>query len=123
MSTIVSCIFGWSPLDRGAFGLLGAGQRLAKQLDGKHCVLLMGTSPEATVSKLKEYADGLHLADHPLLAKYHSEITLTAMTQAWGSLRAEAILLGNDTYSQELTPRLAHRLTGSAAGDALSLEV
>src|SRR6185503_5499083 len=103
MSNVVTCIFGWSPLDRGAFGLLGAGQRLAKQLDGKHCVLLMGTSPEATVSKLTEYADALHLADHPLLAKYQSEITLTAMAQACGSLKPEAVLFGNDTYSQELT--------------------
>jgi electron transfer flavoprotein alpha subunit len=31
------------------------------------------------------------------------------------------VLLGNDTYSQELTPRLAHRLGGSAVGDAVEV--
>ena len=31
------------------------------------------------------------------------------------------MLLGNDTYSQELAPRLAHRLGGSAAGDGVEV--
>jgi electron transfer flavoprotein alpha subunit len=33
------------------------------------------------------------------------------------------VLLGNDTFSQELAPRLAHRLGGSAAGDAVEVSV
>jgi electron transfer flavoprotein alpha subunit len=31
------------------------------------------------------------------------------------------VLLANDTYSQELAPRLAHRLGGSAAGDCVEV--
>ena len=31
------------------------------------------------------------------------------------------MLLGSDSYSQELAPRLAHRLGGSAAGDAVAI--
>jgi electron transfer flavoprotein alpha subunit len=31
------------------------------------------------------------------------------------------VLFGNDTYSQELTPRLAHRLQGTAVGDVTAL--
>jgi electron transfer flavoprotein alpha subunit len=33
------------------------------------------------------------------------------------------VLLGNDTYSQETAPRLAHRLGGSAAGDCVEVRV
>jgi electron transfer flavoprotein alpha subunit len=122
MSNVISCLFGWNGLDRAAAGVLGAGQRLAKQAGGKHCVLLVGTASESLLAELSHVADSIHRADHPLLSEYHSEITLTALTQACRALQPAAVLLGNDTYSQELTPRLAHRLKGSAGGDALSLE-
>src|SRR5919199_1155639 len=35
--------------------------------------------------------------------------------------RPRAVLLANDTYSQEITPRLAHRLGGSAVGDGVEV--
>src|ERR687885_85595 len=35
--------------------------------------------------------------------------------------RLRAVLLANDTYSQEITPRLAHRLGGSAVGDGVEV--
>jgi len=123
MSNVVSCIFSWNGLDRAVLGILGCGQRLAKQVEAKHCIVLLGQSTEATLSELAGFADSIHVANHPLLVRYHIETTLTALTQACGTLQPFAILLGNDTYSQELAPRLAHRLGGSAAGDALSLEV
>src|SRR5436190_680598 len=123
MSNVVSCIFGWNGLDRAVLGILGCGQRLAKQVEAKHCIFLLGESTEASLSELARFADSLHVARHPLLAKYHGETTLAALTQACGTLQPFAILLGNDTYSQELAPRLAHRFRGSAAGDAISLEV
>src|SRR5437879_6227521 len=135
MPNVISCIFGWSGLDRAAVGVLGTGQRLAKELAGKHCVLLVGAATDSAVTNLAAatipgtlldelacFADSVHTTDHPLLAKYHSETTLVALTQACGALQPHAVLLGNDTYSQELAPRLAHRLGGSAAGDALALQ-
>src|SRR5690349_12551502 len=123
MPDVVSCIFSWNSLDRSALGVLGAGQHLAKQAGGKHCVLCVGTFTQDTLSTLQKFADALNIADHPLLVRYHSETTLTALAQACGSLKPVAVVLGNDTYSQELTPRLAHRLKGSAAGDALTLNI
>jgi electron transfer flavoprotein alpha subunit len=121
MGNVISCIFGWNGLDRASLGILGAGQRLAKELDAKHFVLLVGAS--AAIDPLADFADSVHIADDPLLAKYHSETTLTALAQACGFLEPHTVLLGNDTYSQELAPRLAHRLGGSAAADALALQV
>src|SRR6185436_13725111 len=38
-------------------------------------------------------------------------------------LAPRAVLFGNDSYSQEVTPRLAHRLNGSAVGDATDLQI
>src|ERR1041385_7324078 len=123
MPNVISCIFGWNALDRATLGLLGAGQRLAKELGAQHAVLVLGTSLEASAqAEIAALADSVHLANHELLAKYHSENTLSALTQACKTLEPQAVLLGNDTYGQELTPRLAHRLGGSASGDALRLE-
>src|ERR1044071_4303879 len=121
MSNVISCIFGWNEFDRSGAGLLGTGQRLAKELNANHSVLVVGGASEKLLHELASLSDAIHLAEHPLLATYHSELTLTAIAEACRPLKPRAILLGNDLYSQELEPRLAHRLGGSAAGDALSL--
>src|ERR1041385_9056745 len=110
MPNVISCIFGWNQFDRSGAGLLGTGQRLAKELNGNHCVLLVGAAPEKVLHEVACLADTIHLAEHPLLTKYHSELTLAAIAEACRSLQPHAILLGNDLYSQEIAPRLAHRL-------------
>jgi electron transfer flavoprotein alpha subunit len=40
-----------------------------------------------------------------------------------GELSPRAVLLANDTYSQEIAPRLAYRLGGSAIGDGVEVHV
>jgi len=82
MPNVISCIFGWNEFDRAAAGLLGAGQRLAKDLNGKHCVLLVGTVTAPLLDELAYLSDTVHISDHPLLAKYHSETTLAGLVQA-----------------------------------------
>jgi electron transfer flavoprotein alpha subunit len=52
---------------------------------------------------------------------YQPEETLAALAEACKG--ADAILLSNDTYSQELAPRLAHRLGGSCAGDGVDVQL
>jgi electron transfer flavoprotein alpha subunit len=68
-------------------------------------------------------ADTVVVVDHPLVADYHPELWLTALATTCQMLVPRAVLLGNDTYSQEIAPRLAHRLGGSAAGDAVDVGV
>lgn len=121
MGSVVSCLFGWNPIDRAALGVLGAGQRLAKQCSVEHVVVIVGGASETSVADASKFADVVHVAEHPLLASYHSETTLTALTQIGRSLKPQAVLLGNEIYCQELVPRLAHRLGGTPGGDALSL--
>jgi electron transfer flavoprotein alpha subunit len=54
------------------------------------------------------------------LEGYDIESSLEALVEACRG--ADVVLLGNDTYSQELAPRLAHRLGGACAGDGTDLE-
>ncbi len=66
-------------------------------------------------------AESVAVADHPLLAEYHPETTLAALATICQQLAPRTVLLGNDAYCQELAPRLAHRLGGSAGGDAVDI--
>jgi electron transfer flavoprotein alpha subunit len=107
--------------DRAAQGVLGAGRRLADSSGGKLVAVIVGSANEALSSGAAAVADRVLVADHPLLAEYHPELYLKAMTAACQPLSPSAVLLGNDSYSQELSARLARRLEGSSAGDAVSV--
>ncbi len=102
-------------------GVLGAGQRLARDLACKHVGLIVGPASDPLIAEATEFSDRIVVAEHLLLNSYHSETTLTALTEVCKQLNPKAVLFGNDTYCQALAPRLAYRLGGSAAGDALSL--
>jgi electron transfer flavoprotein alpha subunit len=51
--------------------------------------------------------------------EYQIEEALDALTKACRG--ADVVLLANDTYSQEIAPRLAHRLGGACVGDGVDV--
>ena len=53
--------------------------------------------------------------------EYQPEECLSALAEACKD--ATVILFSNDTYSQELAPRLAHRLGGSCVGDGVDVQL
>jgi electron transfer flavoprotein alpha subunit len=109
--------------DRAAQGVLGAGRRLADDAGGKLIAVIVGPSDDALAGAAAAVADRVLVADHPLLSEYHPELYLQALTATCQPLGAMAVLLGNDGYSQELSARLARRLGGSSAGDAVSVSL
>ena len=123
MQDVVSCLFASSGFDKGAQGLLGAARRLADELGGTLAVIVIGTGTDSLASALAAIANNVIVADAPELAEYQPEICLNVLTQLCRELSPRAILLSNDTYSQEVAARLAHRLGGSAVGDGIGLQV
>ncbi len=121
MRDVVCCLSARWGFDRAAVGILGAGRRLADSLGEKLRAVVIGPADDALTHGAAAVADSVALADHPLLAEYHPETSLTALAVICKPLQPRAVLLGNDTYSQELAARLAHRLGGSAAGDAVEI--
>jgi electron transfer flavoprotein alpha subunit len=81
----------------------------------------MGEGSDTLAADLAGIVDTVTIADQQELANYQPETYLAALTQTCRDLSPRAVLLGNDTYSQELAPRLAHRLGGSAVGDAVEV--
>jgi electron transfer flavoprotein alpha subunit len=121
MSNVVICLFSAAGYDRAAQGVAGAGRRLADALGGRlHMIAVGAHNPELNV-RVATLADSVISADQAELIEYQPESCLDALTQLCRELDPRAILFSNDVYSQELTPRLAHRLGGSAAGDGTEL--
>jgi electron transfer flavoprotein alpha subunit len=121
MSDVIICLFSGPGYDRAAQGVAGAGRRLADQIGGRLHALIVGAhDPELNI-RIASVADAVVSADQKELAEYQPELHLKAVTQICCEIAPRAVLFGNDTYSQEITPRLAHRLGGAAAGDCLGL--
>ena len=105
-------------LNTATAGLLGAGQRLAKDTGGEHVVLTWGGSNSEFAAKLSENADRVITLESEDLAKCQPESWLNCISAVSSQENPVAIILGNDILSQEITPRLAHRLGGASIGDA-----
>ena len=121
MKNVVIVLFGEMGLDRSTEGVIGAAQKLSGETGGKVIAVVVGPPADGLVDGLASRVDQILVANHEALAEYQPEAALQAMEQMCRSLEMAAILLGSDSYSQELTPRLAHRLGGSSLGDAVAV--
>ena len=116
------CLSGRAGFDRGA---RDSGRRPPPGRQPGRQAACRGARPgrrRAGRGSCSAVADRVVVVDRRLLAEYHPE-NLSGGPDRDRARRSQprAVLLGNDTYSQELAPRLAHRLGGSAAGDAVDI--
>jgi electron transfer flavoprotein alpha subunit len=123
MNDVCICLFASAGFDKAAQGLAGAGRRLADELGGRLRAICVGAGADALASEVAPISDAVTVADQAELAEYQPETCLTALASLCGGLAPRAVLLAGDTYSQEITPRLAYRLGGSAAGDVVEVRV
>ncbi len=125
MPEVVICFAEATACGRAAEGLAGAGRRLADELGGELAAIVPGPAGGELTGALARLVDRLLVADQPELtpeiADYQPEVTLATLAELCRGLEPRAVLLGSDTYSQELTPRLAHRLGGCSMSDGVAL--
>lgn len=123
MNDVVISLFASAGFDKAAQGLAGAGRRLADELGGQLRAVLIGTGAGALATEMACLCESVIIADQAELAEYQPETCLNSLVRLCGELSPRAILLAGDTYSQEIAPRLAYRLGGSAVGDVTELQV
>jgi electron transfer flavoprotein alpha subunit len=121
MNVLIS--FFSSNFDKAAQGLAGEGRRLADSGSGHLHVLVFGQESHELITELTGVADTITVLAQSELANYQPETYLNTLIMIAKGFSPDAVLLGNDTYSQELAPRLAHRLAGSAVGDGIEVRV
>lgn len=122
MSDILAILFASTGFDGAAQGILGEGRRLADTRNCKLHALIIGPQNEQMNSSVAAIADRVIAIDQTELSEYDTEPYLCALVAVCKQLSSRVALLANDTYSQELAPRLAHRLGGSAVGDVTELK-
>ena len=121
MNNIVICLFAMGGFDKAAQGLCGAGRRLANETGGKLSAIILGAGADPVAAEVAHVADSVLVVDQAEMAEYQPETCLNVLTELCRSLEPRAVLFSNETYSQEIVPRLAHRLGGSAVGDGIEL--
>lgn len=122
MNDVIICLFSSAGFDKAAQGLAGAGRRLALELGGQLRAVILGAEAESLATEIARVADSVTIADQSELAEYQPETCLHALLQLCRESQPRAVLLANDTYSQEIAPRLAYRLGGSAVGDGVEVK-
>ncbi len=123
MNDVVICLFATVGFDKASQGLAGAGRRLADELGGRLHAVVIGSGSDTLASELAPFCDTAIVADQPDLTEYQPETCLNALVRLCAELSPRSVLLAGDTYSQEIAPRLAHRLGGSAAGDVIEVRL
>src|SRR2546423_10295000 len=102
MNDVVICLFASAGFDKAAQGLAGAGRRLADEMGGQLRAVILGSETDALASEVARVADTVTIADQAELAEYQPETCLSALADLCRELAPRAVLLANDTYSQEL---------------------
>lgn len=120
MNDVVICLYAHAGFDKAGQGLAGAGRRLANSLGSQLHAVVLGSAAQTVAVELARVVDTVVIGNQ---AQYEPETCLSALTHLCGELSPRAVLLANDTYSQEVAPRLAYRLGGSAVGDGLAVQV
>ena len=121
MSDTAICLFASGGFDKTAQGLAGAARRLADETGGRVHAIVIGAGADQVADAAARIADAVTVVDQAETAEYQPEIYLNTLAQLCRALAPSAVLFSNDTYSQEVVPRLAHRLGGSAVGDGVEL--
>ena len=120
MNDVVICLLNPAGFDRAAQGLAGEGRRLAEALGARLKAIVLSPQSPDVVQEVAQTADEVMVVDQ---GEYQPETALSTLAEVCGHLSPAAVLFGNDTYSQEVTPRLAHRLGGAAVGDVVAIAV
>ncbi len=120
MSNVIIAVFGENGWDRSTQGVAGTAQRLAAQLGGEIGAIVVGPASDDLTAGLAGVAKTVRVADS--ISEYQPETAIAAFEQLARDQNATAILFGNDIYSQEVVPSLAHRLGGVSMADAIDLK-
>ena len=125
MANVAVCVLGSFGYDRAAQGAIGAGRALAESVGGELHVLVIGPAADDAVAALAAASDRVLIGGGGELSDHQPEQALQAAEQlhAAGGGDYVAVLMSNDTYSQEIAPRLAHRLGGSSMADAAAIRM
>lgn len=111
-------------LDLKTLELLGAGKKLASELDGEFSLLLMGDSVSKVADEALPYGPArVYKMEHPLLEGFKPDMWVTALEQACRKISPKVFLMGHSFVGMEVGPRLSARLNSRLTTDCIDLSI
>ncbi|MGI5970411.1 MAG: FAD-binding protein [Oscillospiraceae bacterium] len=107
-----------------ALELLGAGSRLASELNVPLSAVLLGHNMDNSANTLIRYgADKVYVVDDASLERYNDEVYCDIFVQLIKDYKPEIVLIGATTYGRSLAPRVASRLSTGLTADCTGLSI
>jgi electron transfer flavoprotein alpha subunit len=104
--------------------MLGRGQELAANLNGRLAVLFLGDKLDLVAEEAIAYgADDVYLAEDPQLWTYQADTYLQIIERAVKDMEPEILLMGQTSIGRDLAPRLAFRLGTGLCMDCIRLAI
>ena len=104
--------------------VLSCGRKLADNLGGQVCAVLIGSNGQELTETLASYgADKVYLLNSPLLSEYHPELYVKALSKIVEEDKPDILLCGDTSVGRDLAPRLAAKLKTGLISECTSLEL
>ena len=104
--------------------LLGEGRRIADELKGELCIVVLGTSVGHLAQRLAEYgANRIYTIENPLLAEYSVELYTEALSDFMKDVSPRIVLCGASSVGSDLAPRLTARLRTGLVSNCISMKL
>ena len=111
-------------LDLKTIELLGAGKKLASELDGEYSLLLIGNSVSKVADEALSHGPArVYKMEHPLLEGFKPDLWMAALEQACRKITPKVLLMSHSFVGMELGPRLSSRLNSRLTTDCIDLSI
>lgn len=111
-------------LDLKTIELLGAGKKLASELDGEVSLLLIGDSVSKVADEALSHGPArVYKMEHPLLEGFKPDLWMAALEQACRKITPKVLLMSHSFVGMELGPRLSSRLNSRLTTDCIDLSI
>jgi len=111
-------------LKGGSIELLGEGRRLADELQVPLEGVVLGEGVQALAQEMIHFgADKVHLAEHPVLARYRTGPYADIICGLINQKSPEIVLVSATPQGRDLAPRVAARLGAGLTADCTVLEI
>ncbi|MCE5193991.1 MAG: FAD-binding protein [Nitrospiraceae bacterium] len=103
--------------------LLGAGRKLADELNTELCAVLFGSAKNEAQELIRWGADKVYFADSPALQKFNDEPYSKLLVDLISQYKPDIVLAGATPIGRSFIPRAAAKLRTGLTADCTSLEI
>jgi len=106
-----------------SYELLGAGRKLADELDTDLSAVLFGSSENEAAELVRWGADKVYFCNDPIFEKFNDEPYAQLFTSLINNYKPEIVLAGATPIGRSFIPRVAARLGAGLTADCTSLSI